>query len=80
MTVAGTVAPIPFVSVKLIVPACTLSLKLAMTVVRLLTAVASEAGVSAVTVAGDGPVMNSQLTGDAMGVPALFWAPLTVAV
>ena len=80
MTVAATGLPPLGVNVKLMVLACTASLNVAVAVVDTATFVAPLAGDSLVTFGGAGSVVNDQENGPLMGSPALFLAPLTVAV
>jgi hypothetical protein len=55
-------------------------LKVAVTGVDKPTLVPPEVGDSVVTVGDPASVINSQETGELMATPALFLAPLTVAV
>ena len=80
MTVAATELPDEFSSVKLIVPACTASLNVAVAVVDTATPVAPDAGVSLVTAGGAASVVKDQENGAVMVTPELLSAPLTVAV
>jgi hypothetical protein len=81
-TLAFTGLPPLGVSVKLIVLACTASLNAAVTAAAAPTLDwAPEAGASLVTYgAGVAAVVKDHVKGDVIGWPALFSAPLTVAV
>ena len=72
--------PDEFLSVKLIVPACTAALNVAVAVVDTATPVAPDAGVSLVTDGGAASVVKDQENGAVMETPETLWAPLMVAV
>ena len=73
MTFAATELPEEFLSVMLIVLACTASLNVAVTFVDTATPVAPLAGDSLVTVGGAASVVNDQVNGEDMATPLLFW-------
>jgi len=78
-TAEATVLPLPFLSTNEMVPGCTGSLKVAVTVELKATPVTPAAGVVPVT-AGGVSVVNDQETGLVITLPARSTAPLTVAV